>query len=321
MTPLHRSIISTLALAHAEEQPFLSLQETVEFLHKNPGEKRRTPTLLEMAQELSFLVDKGYVVQRDGHFALSEKSQKSTGKDLSEEKIRQARTVLSFLSAVPFVRSLAVTGSASFGNAKESSDLDILLLAKNGRVWTARLFSLVVLELARRRRDAQGKARKICLNYILAEDAEPSVQNIASAHMFKRAIPIFGTSVFLDFIGRNAWISAFLHHPEPHNARKTKRERPLFFSFMQFCTELLLAGFVGSRTEKWARAWQEKHLQKKKEGFGDSPHFFFSDSIIMLNHPDPKNMRAMMRYEHILAKIAFDGPERYNTKKTHGKNG
>ena len=321
MKQLRRSILSTLALAHAEGQTSLSLQEIAERLHKNPGEKRRAPTLLEITRELSLLVHSGHIIKRDGCFSLAEKKETGAGKDFSEEKMCRARTTLSLLSAVPFVRSLAVTGSVSFGNAGEESDLDILLLAKKGRVWTARLFSLAVLELARRRRDAQGKARKICLNYLLAEDAEPGVRNIASANMFKHGIVVFGTPVFLDFIRRNGWTGEFLHHPEPHAARhEEKRGRSFFLSFTQFCAELVLAGIIGSLMEKWARAWQEKRLYKKKGGPENSPHFFFSDSIIALHHPDPKNARVMARYGHILTNIAFSGPERYNTEKKHEKN-
>lgn len=315
MKPLHRSILSTLALAHAEGQTSLSLQEIAEYLHKNTEEHGKIPSLLETAQELSFLVNNGYIFKNDGCFFLVNKKEMGAGKDFSEEKIRQARTTLSFLSAVPFVRSLAVTGSVSFGTAEKESDLDILLLAKKGRIWTTRLFSLAVLELARRRRDAQGKERKICLNYLLAEDARPIVKNIASANLFKHAIPVFGTSVFLDFIKRNKWIGELLYHPEPNAPHhKERRGGSFFLSFIQVCGEFLLSGIIGSFVEKQARAWQEKRLNKKKVGQGNSPHFFFSDSVIALHHPDPKNEKVMMEYENTLAAF-FPGKSKSPVKR------
>lgn len=306
---VHHSILSTLALAHAEGQTSLSLQEIAACLHKNSGEHRETPSLLETAQELSFLVNDGCVVRNDGRFFLVNKKRIGVGEDFSEEKMRHARATLSFLSAVPFVRSLAVTGSVSFGNAKKESDLDILLLAKKNRLWTARLFSLAVMELAQRRRDAQGKERKICLNYLLAEDAVPIAQNIASANLFKHAIPIFGTSVFLDFIKRNKWIGELLYHPEPNAPhRKEKKGGAFFLSFIQACTEFLLPGIIGSFVEKQARAWQEKRLNKKKVGQGNSPHFFFSESVIALHYPDSKNEKVMTEYKNTLAVFSPEKP-------------
>lgn len=306
---LHRSIFSTLALAHAEGQTSLSLQEIAECLHKNPGEHGKIPSLLETAQELSFLVNNGHVFRNDGRFFLVNKKGVGMREDFSEGKIHHARTTLSLLSAVPFVRSLAVTGSVSFGNAKKESDLDVLLLAKKNHLWTARLFSLAVLELAQRRRDAQGKERKICLNYFLAEDAAPIVQNIASANLFKHAIPIFGTSVFLDFIKHNKWMSELLYHPEPNAPHHKERGGGAFFlSFIQVCTEFLLSGIIGSFVEKQARAWQEKRLNKKRAGQGNSPHFFFSDSVIALHHPDPKNEKVMAEYKNTLAAFSPEKP-------------
>lgn len=298
MRTLRQSIISTLALAHAEKQAFLSLDEIYTYLHKTSPNHEQKPTKIELLKELELLTNNKTLIFRDNYYSLFYVKNYDDYESISESKIRHARLVLSFISALPFVRCIAISGSVSFRVATHESDTDIILLVKKGYLWTARFLSLVVLELAQRRRNSQGKSRKICLNFILEENAKPIIQNVASANMFMHALPIFGTEVFYDFIKNNTWIHAFLYPVEAYDISfKKYKINSFFLSSSQRFFEFLLHGAVGVFFEKKTRAWQENRLKKYT---AKSSHFYYSDSIIALHQPDSKNEEVMKKYESIL---------------------
>ncbi|OGD31814.1 hypothetical protein A3C91_00090 [Candidatus Azambacteria bacterium RIFCSPHIGHO2_02_FULL_52_12] len=315
MTSLHRSILSTLALHSAESHPYLTIPELYDCLHKDASEKdARPPTLREVAHAVSELAHGGKINAQNGFFALAGSAPWQEGTGQTEKKLAQARYALALLKIVPFVRAIAVTGSVSFGNAKEASDLDLFILTKRGRVWTVRLLALAVLELLGKRRDRAAKTGKICLNYFMAESAKPPVQNVASATMFKRALPVFGTRLFFDFISRNAWMKNFLYRPEHDKKEGTSRLQATSSSTLSSLPkgyklqagfksigELFLAGATGAVLERLARSWQEKRLLRKKTGKANAEHFILADDVIMLHHPNSKNKEVMARYRRIMA--------------------
>ena len=59
------------------------------------------------------------------------------------------------------------------GDAKRSSDIDLLIVGKSGRLFTVRFFAtfwMSILGIKRSKDTKQNHAGKICLNYYLADD-------------------------------------------------------------------------------------------------------------------------------------------------------
>ncbi len=300
---LHTSILSTLALAAAELCPHLSVQEIYEYLHRDIADNNaQAPSLDEVECEIAELARAGIIKKENGLYAIAEADSHQEKNKNAEKKLGQARWALAFLAAVPFVRALAVTGSVSFGRAHKTSDCDVLLIVKKGRVWTARLFSLLILELLDKRRDKKGKTDKICLNYFCAEDGIAPVQNVASANMFKRAMPVSGSTFFADFIARNVWIGDFLHHPAPQSSPSpTWESDSQVGKFAQKMGEWTLNGRAGKTLEQWTKQWQIKRLARKAPAC-PTPHFTLSDDAILLHHPNPRNERVMALYQTYMEK-------------------
>src|SRR3989344_1289733 len=172
----------------------------------------RKPTEKEFADCLAGLQKNGQVFKHGDYYSL-ENRPGIAGENIkkarrSAEKIQKNKWPLRFLRAVPFARAVAVTGSVALQNARPTSDLDLLIIARKGRIWTTRIIALLILELFGRRREKFKE--KICLNFFVAEGTVAPVQNIASANMLARAVPLFCVKKYREFIAQNKWIENFI---------------------------------------------------------------------------------------------------------------
>ncbi len=131
---------------------------------------------------------------------------------LAQDKWKIARRAARWLALVPFVRGLAGSGSFAVDNTKESSDLDFLVIARTGRIWTARLGLLIVSQLLGRRRKYWNTQAPdmLCLNHYVTDGhlAVPfDIQNMYTAMEYASLVPVYGRAVVEEFQKENAsWI-------------------------------------------------------------------------------------------------------------------
>src|SRR5688572_10172908 len=84
----------------------------------------------------------------------------------SEQLMPQALRYAVWLSRLPFVRLVALTGALAMRNAPdERDDLDYMLVTAPRRVWLARAFSILLVRVVKLR------GIVLCPNYVLAESA------------------------------------------------------------------------------------------------------------------------------------------------------
>jgi hypothetical protein len=109
------------------------------------------------------------------------------------------------LGRLPFIRMVGLTGSLAVANCDDAADLDYMLVAAHGRVWTARAFALLF-----------GRATAIfghtlCPNLIISEQVlEWPQRDLYSARELCQMVPIFGGEVYSRLRQANAWIKALL---------------------------------------------------------------------------------------------------------------
>lgn len=94
---------------------------------------------------------------------------------IAVDKYKQATRIGAVLRYIPFVRVVAVVNSLSFNSALETSDVDLFVITKKGRIWTVRFFSTILLmalglrlPVERRQNDAHGT--KVCMAFFITED-------------------------------------------------------------------------------------------------------------------------------------------------------
>lgn len=298
---LSNAILSTLALAKAEHAPVLTLADIHAYLHRCTA---TSPSVYELKAELKKLVGSKTVHQSGARYSLEASSAvyaESTAKiHVSARKLARAKKALAMFQAIPFLRSVSITGSVSFGSAQKTSDIDLFCATAPKRVWTARMGVLILTELLGRRRErTRGGADKLCANYFASENAEFPVQNIASAHLFARAIPMWGETSLNHLREKNRWIQQFFYQDQTHlprtkSAHLSEESRGLLF--LKAILEKLLSRTFGDVIEKICKAWQLSRLKTKTSHGGDTSQIVLTDDIITLHHPHPKNKEVMERY-------------------------
>ena len=61
-------------------------------------------------------------------------------KKIWDQKWKKARKIFWIMQVVPFAKLVMGSGSFSLGNTRKDSDVDLLIIAKKGRIWTVRTF-------------------------------------------------------------------------------------------------------------------------------------------------------------------------------------
>ena len=156
---------------------------------------------------------------------------------------------------IPFVRSVAVSGSLAVDNAGISSDVDFFCVTAANRLWIARLF---LVPLSKLTRNASWLFPSyLCPNYILDESSlgVPD-RNLYTAHEILQAVPIWGAHAHARFLAANAWTSEMLPNfrqnvelrggpSDPGKSSSTRMlERTLSGRFGDVLNRLLHRGFV-----------------------------------------------------------------------------
>ncbi|MBI5670456.1 MAG: hypothetical protein HZC41_20885 [Chloroflexi bacterium] len=152
-----------------------------------------------------------------------------------------------WLSRLPFVRMVALTGALAMRNPTHArDDLDYLLVTIPRRVWLARAFSILLVRLAR----LQGV--EICPNYVLAESSLAQEQrDIFIAHEVTQMVPLYGHDLYRHLRDCNPWVGAHLANAD--DVFYAQAERPLGHGWriLKTLLERLLAGRVGDALEDW----------------------------------------------------------------------
>ena len=171
----------------------------------------------------------GSVVESGGRWFLpgTEDAEFGTARERQAEAARlvleQHRPLLRVLTALPWVRLLAVSGSTGRGGSARDSgdlpDLDLFLIVEPGSLHIVRL-GLRLWSLAERlgvRLRAFGPRPVICPNYL----TEASFQGITNRSYFTasdslRVRVLKGESAYREFLAWNSWIHRYF--PEPLGA-------------------------------------------------------------------------------------------------------
>lgn len=250
-----------------------------------------------------------------GHYTLPEKGQAAVVERLrrhclAQTKWKLLRRVAGVLAYVPFVRMLAVTGSLSFGNARPSSDLDLLVVVKSGRIWTARALLLGIAGLLGRRRrhwDRQAPD-KACLNHYLTTRSlaiAPEIRNIFTAVLFTHAVPIYGQATYREFLLQNStWYKRFIMYPEPLPLLSVQALRVHTVGrVFKTAVERWLQEPLGSWLERQLRHFQQRVIQHHTIP-GRPGRIVVSDKELAF-HPDSKMESILHRFHQEVGQQAL----------------
>jgi hypothetical protein len=192
-----------------------------------------------------------------------------------EKYLRRAKVAAGVLRFVPFLRMAALNGSLVRGDEKASSDIDFLIIAKRGRLYTARFFATLLVHLTGHRRYGDKVAGRVCLNCYLNNqnpDISPrdpkSRQKVANA--YKYLIPLVEESKMYDkFMGSNVWMKKYPVSGGKYQVCLIKKlipygpVRPI--PILNWFFESTIGDFI----EKRLMNYQQKRILHGKDGFDE----------------------------------------------------
>lgn len=301
MNEIEKGIVQTLIFYDIFEKPLTPL-EIFKYL---PLQNRQISFFefkkaLETSESLKKIKE-----ERAGLFFLAGRSEllKIREKRIKESqlKLKKLKNISFILFFVPFLRMAALTGSLTIQNAKASSDLDLLAVARKNRLWTTRAFLIFFTQIFGVRRHGQKIKDRLCLNCFLTQDSlsiekEAKPRDFFSAQEYGRLIPFLEKepSIAAVFFKKNEWINEFLNFfPWPQNFLFKKRNS-CFKEFPASFLEWGLAGKKGEWLEKKLGSWQNKRIEAKLS-LSPEDQIFVSSRCLMF-HPRSKGRKTMKEW-------------------------
>ena len=310
MDNLEKSILQTLIFYDILEKPLTALEifrylpvqnrlvsffELKQVLANSPEIKKLT----EESRGLYFL---------SGQADLIEKREKRIKE--SQLKLKKLKEISWVLFFVPFLKMAALTGSLTLQNAKMSSDFDLLVVVKEGRLWTSRAFLILITQILGLRRYGQKTRDRFCLNCFLSQkhlkiEKEAKARDFFSAQEYGRLIPILENKpeIARDFFKENRWISEFINFfPWPQNFL-SKKEVSYFKKFPVRILEWMLENRLGERLEEKLGSWQSRRINSKLSLSPEDQIFVGSQCLIF--HPQSKSEK-ILRASHQKEKLLIN---------------
>jgi hypothetical protein len=199
MTPRELAIARSVIYASLFDYPL-----TLDQLHVSLIESEQTPeeilAVFDGSESLQHVVE-----YRDGFFF-------PAGRDdlLSERRRREGRSLrfldrqrrmLQLICAIPFTRTVALSGSIAHLNLEADGDLDLFIVTGGPRVWTVTLAAIVLTRILGRRGD-------LCINFVLADShlrLEPC--DLFTANQVIHLKPLIGAEVLTTLRAENPFIA------------------------------------------------------------------------------------------------------------------
>lgn len=204
------------------------------------------------------------------------------------KKVERSRFLL---SACPFVKMVSVCNTLAYGNVKESSDIDLFVIAKDGRLATARFFMKLFTHIFGMRAHHEKIARRFCLSFFVTESAL-NLKLLAHgfdphlAYFVNMMTPLFGEMAYRDWLHANdPWVSFYFKRPITPRLSRIKN-LPVAAA-LKFLLECLLRLF-GKSFENFLYEFQMKRDRLRQKQFPKSKGIIMNQNVFKFHETDPR---------------------------------
>ncbi len=207
---------------------------------------------------------------------------------IAHKKLKLLAHIVAWLRYVPYLETIFASGSLALLNTSELSDLDVLIVVRQGRIWTARFFITALCELLRVRRTKFHirAPDAICLNhYVTDTNLSVPYHSLFNAQTYINLIPLYirGAITKEYFLKENSWIGNYVANPEySYNARPLLQNNRIAHAIATLFASVLDA-FIGERIEQWLKKYQQRRIFRTDGSIEEGSDI--SDSALSF-HPD-----------------------------------
>jgi len=213
-------------------------------------------------------------------------------KKIADQKWKKARKIFWIMQIIPFLKGIFISGSLALGNSRQDSDIDLIIVAKNGRIWIVRTLVTVLTSILFVKRHGKVTRDMICLNhYITDESLKIPFESLYNAQSYIHLVNLYrhteDDNLFRKFQIENEWIGKYIENYkglELGSARSIKRS--LLLSSVSLFFSLFFSNTLGNMLEKKLSEIQSMRIKNdplcKKPGgritIGDDQLEFHPDS-------------------------------------------
>lgn len=293
---IKKDILATIAYFDMFDYP-LKKNEIFLFLGHNDDF-----TVFELA--LNFLINESAIFKVGEFFSLHNNIHLATKRQMGYEKatimLRKAEKAAYIISAFPFVKGVAISGSLSKYYADDKSDVDFFIITAPNRLWIARTF----LHIFKKFTFLFNKQDLFCMNYFIDEE-EPGIleKNIYTAIEIATILPLRGIGTFEDFFKANHWTKTFFPNKHvylpPFKEIKKSWPRTLIEKILAKQFGDSLDNFMMKLTEK---SWNVKTRTNKKNSKGLLMSMHIGKHFSKPN-PDIFQKKLLQNYESSLTEV------------------
>jgi hypothetical protein len=199
ITEAEQAIIESVLFASIFDYPLTLAQ-----LRQTLITSRQTPTEILKTSQRSPVVAAA-IEERDGfYFPAGQRhlvAERRAREHRSRRFLAAHRTVLSAISALPFVRMVALSGSVAHLNLSGDGDLDLFIVTRGPRVWSVTVAVVLLAKLL-------GRRRTICANFVVADSALTlEQQDLFAASQIIHLKPLVGHDVYRRFVDLNPFVA------------------------------------------------------------------------------------------------------------------
>lgn len=197
--------------------PF-SLDEVTNYFLRNrniTSEKLRFMISNGDFANIPFQIKDGYILTR----ASQSETLRFEREQISGEKLQSAARFARILTKiVPFIRTVAVTGSVAYGSAGRWDDIDLFVVTERKRLWLSVLMALAMVRVEKLLGLAPSHLLPFCLSYVhdeqgFAEDASRNRVNPLFARELLKAKPVAGPEQYRLILQENDWVGELYSAP------------------------------------------------------------------------------------------------------------
>ncbi len=180
-----------------------------------------------------------------------------------EDKWKIAEKASRWLSLVPTIQLVGVTGGLAMNNAKTDDDIDLFFIVADGTLWVSRMFATLLMDVLglRRRPNDTSVADKVCLNMFMTAGSTglpKSERDCFTAHEVLQMTPLWEQrGAYQRFLLSNRWVSRYL--PNAWKEKKSAVVNPMCASFPFVMFLMRLFEWPARRLQLWYMARHRTH--------------------------------------------------------------
>ncbi len=178
---------------------------------------------------------------------------------------------------------VGVTGSVAAGTAKDSDDIDVMVVVKDGVGWLYRGLVLVKNLFSGKVRSASGEnvKDKFCLNMIVEERGLKFSEDIFTFHELFYMIPVYNEGYYSQIMNENLWVRGFGGVVKKMEVGKTEKVKQgiVFFNWFLMILQIMYMFFLFHKPDlsRIIREYRDGKIMFYPKGFKEEKVVSFEE--------------------------------------------